>query len=264
MKNKRRFTATVLIISVLLLLSVILLRQIQLIQAERPGDPPYQAQETDLPPGITDSGFDYGSIPPYAGDPYIEINGNRPSFADDAKTTAAFEYYSDLDRLGRCGVAAANVCEELMPTEARGPIGMIKPSGWHTARYDDLIEGKYLYNRCHLIAFQLAGENDNPRNLITGTRYLNVVGMMPFENAVGKYVRTTGNHVFYRSTPVFVGSELVARGIHLEAFSIEDRGEGVCFDVFLYNVQPGVEIDYRTGESRASGPDASPLPDAPP
>ena len=263
MKKKSRYKSYILIVSVLFLLCIVLLRKIQPAALEEPADETYQTQETQetqephLPAGITDIDFDYSAIPPYTGDSYVEINGNQPSFTEDQKTTIAFEYYSDLDSLGRCGIAAANVCQELMPTEARSPIGMIKPSGWHTARYDDLVEGKYLYNRCHLIAFHLAGENDNPLNLITGTRYLNVVGMMPFENRVGNYVRSTGNHVLYRTSPVFVGDELVARGVHLEAFSIEDQGEGICFNVFLYNVQPGIEIDYLTGESSASWTNAA-------
>ena len=197
------------------------------------------------------SELDYSSIPPFDGFPYAEVNGNIPVFTEEERiSTTAFEFYSDLDSLGRCGYAFANVCMELMPTEERDYIGMIKPSGWHTVRYDDLIEGNYLYNRCHLIAFQLAGENANEKNLITGTRYLNTIGMLPFEILVGDYVKKTENHVLYRSTPVFIGEELVARGIHLEGYSVEDQGEGVCFNVFLYNNQPGIEIDYLTGESR--------------
>ena len=154
-----------------------------------------------------------------------------------------------FDLLGRCGPAEACVGQELMPTEERGAIGMVKPSGWHTVRYDGVVDGKYLYNRCHLIGYQLTGENANERNLITGTRYLNVEGMLPFENQVADYVEETGNHVLYRSTPVFKGLELVARGVQIEAWSVEDGGAGVCFNVYCYNVQPGVEIDYATGES---------------
>lgn len=190
------------------------------------------------------------TLPDYAGEPYVELEGNRPGFPDTDKTTVSFERYSPLDGLDRCGTAYANVGPETMPTEERGAIGMVKPSGWHTVRYD-FIDGKYLYNRCHLIGYQLTGENANEQNLITGTRYLNVTGMLPFENQVADYVRETGNHVLYRSTPVFEGEDLVARGVELEACSVEDGGAGVCFHVFVYNVQPGVVIDYETGESRA-------------
>lgn len=189
-------------------------------------------------------------IPEFSGAAYVELEENRPDFPE--QTTEAFETYSELDALGRCGVAYANICREIMPTEERGDIGSVRPTGWQTMRYD-VVDGKYLYNRCHLIGFQLAGENANPKNLITGTRYLNVTGMLPFENEVADYVEETGNHVLYRVTPVFVGTELVARGVQMEALSVEDGGDGVCFNVFAYNVQPGVEIDYATGESRLEG-----------
>jgi DNA-entry nuclease len=185
----------------------------------------------------------------YSGEPYTEVNGNVPYFDESDLTTEAFETYSELDELGRCGVAYANICTELMPTEERGTIGQIKPSGWHTVRYDDLIDGKYLYNRCHLIGYQLAGENANEKNLITGTRYLNVEGMLPFENQVSDYVKQTDNHVLYRVTPVFEGENLLATGVLMEALSVEDDGAGVSFCVFVYNVQPGIEIDYATGDS---------------
>lgn len=161
-----------------------------------------------------------------------------------------FETYSSLDALGRCGVAFANVCTDTMPTEPRGEIGSVKPTGWHTVRYDDLIDGMYLYNRCHLIGYQLTGENANERNLITGTRFLNMEGMLPFENMVADYVQETGNHVLYRVTPDFQGNELVARGVQMEGYSIEDNGAGICFNVYAYNIQPGIEIDYLTGDSR--------------
>ena len=193
--------------------------------------------------------FSYNEVPQFKGDPYVVLNNNTPTFNKE-DGYKVFENYAELDSLGRCGVAFANVGKELMPTEKRGKIGMIKPSGWHTARYDDLIKDKYLYNRCHLIAFMLAGENANPKNLITGTRYLNIEGMLPFEEKVKQYVDRTGNHVLYRVTPVFVGNELVARGVQMEAKSVEDNGKGVHFNVFCYNVQPGVEIDYATGESK--------------
>lgn len=187
-------------------------------------------------------------IADYDGSPYAEINGNVPNFTEEDLTTEPFELYSELDDLGRCGVACANICKELMPTEKRGDIGHIKPTGWQSARYDS-VDGQSLYNRCHLIGFQLAGENDNRQNLITGTRYMNVDGMLPFENLVADYVKETGNHVLYRVTPVFQGTELVARGVQMEAMSVEDGGEGVYFNVYAYNVQPGIGIDYATGDN---------------
>lgn len=187
-------------------------------------------------------------VPAYSGTPYVQLEGNVPSFAPEELGTQGVERYSPLDLLGRCGPAFAVVGLETMPTEERGAIGQVKPSGWHLAKYD-CVDGKYLYNRCHLIGFQLTGENANEQNLITGTRYLNVDGMLPFENQVADYVSGTGNHVAYRVTPVFQGSELVARGVQMEARSVEDNGAGVCFNVYVYNAQPGVAIDYATGES---------------
>lgn len=184
---------------------------------------------------------------------YISVDGGVPHFSDSEKNiTEAFESYSDLDYLGRCGVAFACVGKETMPTQERGAIGSVKPTGWHSVRYD-FVDGKYLYNRCHLIGYQLTGENANEKNLITGTRYLNTVGMLPFENMVADYVKETGNHVLYRVTPVFEGKNLVASGVYIEAYSVEDNGDGVCFFVYVYNRQPGVEIDYLTGESRSDG-----------
>ena len=185
------------------------------------------------------SNVELADIPAYSGSAYCEINGNVPGFADDELVTDVFENYSDLDSLGRCGVAYANICKEIMPTEERGAIGMVKPSGWHTVKYNDRIDGNYLYNRCHLIGYQLAGENANEKNLITGTRYLNVTGMLPFENEVADYVESTGNHVLYRVTPIFDGDNLVASGVQMEAESVEDKGAGVSFNVYVYNVQPG-------------------------
>lgn len=190
-------------------------------------------------------------IPECSGSPYVEVSGNVPSFTD-ADLSSPAETYTPLDSLGRCGSAMAIVSRETMPTEERGSIGMVKPSGWHTVRYDDLIADRYLYNRCHLIGYQLTGENANEQNLITGTRYLNVEGMLPFENEVARYVESTGNRVLYRVTPVFVGDELVARGVQMEAQSVEDGGAGVSFNVFCHNVQPGIQIDYQTGQSRRS------------
>ena len=193
----------------------------------------------------------------YSGNPFILINNNVPYFSEDEKTcTDAFENYSELDELGRCGVAYANICRELMPTEERGEIGSVKPSGWHTANYHEHIDGNYLYNRCHLIGYQLSGENANEKNLITGTRYLNVQGMLPFENEVTDYVESTGNHVLYRVTPEFEGDNLVASGVLMEAYSVEDQGQGIMFNVYCYNVQPGITIDYATGESVLSGEEA--------
>ncbi|NBH13025.1 hypothetical protein D3Z36_02190 [Lachnospiraceae bacterium] len=187
-------------------------------------------------------------IPDYSGVPYTEINGNVPQFSEDELTENSFETYSNLDSLQRCGTACANIGTDLMPVEERGGIGQIKPSGWHTVKYDN-VDGKYLYNRCHLIGYQLSGENANEKNLITGTRYMNVEGMLPFENLVADYVKETANHVLYRVTPVFEGNNLLAKGVHMEALSVEDQGEGISYNVFVYNVQPGVYIDYLTGES---------------
>lgn len=187
-------------------------------------------------------------IPTYSGDAYIAVNDNQPFFTQDELTTEAFETYSELDSLGRCGVAEACVGVDLMPTEERESISKVKPTGWVQHQYD-FVDGGSLYNRCHLIGFQLTGENANEKNLITGTRYMNVEGMLPFENQVADYVASTGNHVLYRVTPAFAGTELVARGVEMEAYSVEDQGRGVCFHVYCYNVQPGVEIDYATGEN---------------
>lgn len=189
------------------------------------------------------------NVPTYDGRAYVEINGNNPYFTNDDLTRGAesFEDYSPLDSLGRCGVAYARIGKDVMPTEPRGKIGMVKPSGWQTVRYDH-VDGKYLYNRCHLIGFQLAGENANPKNLITGTRYLNIEGMLPWENLVADYVKRTNHHVLYRVTPIFEGNELVARGVLMEGQSLED--DKIRFNVFAFNVQPNVEIDYATGKSR--------------
>ncbi len=192
----------------------------------------------------------YENIPEYAGEPVFVVNNGIPFFTEEERaTTDVFEEYSELDELGRCGTAFANICLELMPDKERGNIGNVKPSGWHTVKYD-VIADRYLYNRCHLIGYQLAGENANERNLITGTRYLNVEGMLPWENLVAEYVKETENHVLYRVTPYFEGENLVAFGVLIEAWSVEDQGEGLCFNVYCYNVQPGVIIDYSTGESR--------------
>ena len=192
------------------------------------------------------------NIPEYSGAAYVAVNDNEPYFTQEEITDEAFETYSDLDALGRCGVTCASVGLELMPTEERGDIGSVKPTGWHTVKYD-CVDGKYLYNRCHLIGYQLTGENANERNLITGTRYLNIEGMLPFENMVADYVEETENHVMYRVTPIYDGDNLVAGGVLMEGYSVEDEGAGICFCVYAYNVQPGVEIDYATGESWLAG-----------
>ncbi len=197
--------------------------------------------------GITD-GF---TIPEYTGEPYVRVNDNIPFFTEEEKTTDTFESYSELDNLGRCGVAFANVSRELMPTGKRGKIGSVKPSGWRQAKYEGLIDSDppFLYNRCHLIAYCLTAENANEENLITGTHYMNVEGMLPFEEQVAKYLDRNDNHVLYRVTPVFEGDNLVAGGVLMEAYSVEDDGEGISFCVYCYNVQPGVIIDYVTGAS---------------
>lgn len=207
---------------------------------------------TDVPTGEGTSAFSLREIPAYFGTPYTEVNGNQPYFTEEELTTQSFETYSELDSLGRCGVAYANVGQDLMPTEPRGEIGAVKPTGWHLVKYDN-VDGKYLYNRCHLIAYMLAAENANPQNLITGTRYLNVQGMLPFETKVCDYVKNTGNHVLYRVTPIFDGDNLLADGVLMEAYSVEDAGEGISFCVFAYNVQPGIGIDYATGDNWAEG-----------
>lgn len=193
--------------------------------------------------------YDLESIPEYSGEPYVTIHDNVPFFSEEELTTDAFETYSELDDLDRCGTAYANICEEIMPTEKRGKIGMIKPSGWHTVKYTG-IDGNYLYNRCHLIGYQLSAENANEKNLITGTRYLNVTGMLPFENMVADYVNETGNHVLYRVTPIYDQENLVADGVLMEARSVEN--DDLAFCVYCYNVQPGIEIDYHTGDSKSS------------
>lgn len=187
-------------------------------------------------------------IPAFSNNAYIEINNNVPYFSDSDYSTSSFEKYSDLDKLGRCGVAYANVGLDIMPTTERGNIGSVKPSGWHSVKYEN-VDGKYLYNRCHLIGYQLTAENANNKNLITGTRYLNVQGMLPFENMVADYIKETGNHVLYRVTPIYDGDNLVASGVLMEAKSVEDKGAGICFNIYAYNSQPGITINYADGSS---------------
>lgn len=214
----------------------------------QPSQPERNADENSL--SAEAPAFSLSSIAEYTDKPYVAVNGNVPYFTESELTDQSYEYYSDLDALGRCGTACASIGQDLMPTEPRGSIGMVKPTGWHTVRYDDLVDGKYLYNRCHLIGYQLTGENANTKNLITGTRYLNIDGMLPFENMVADYVKETGNHVMYRVTPIFEGDNLLANGVLMEGYSVEDNGAGICYCVYAYNVQPGVEIDYATGDSK--------------
>ena len=232
---RKRLTAFILLASIILSLTACQL--------------PFLPKEDGIDAGTAIPSLDLDEIPAYNGTPYCVINDNTPYFTGSDDTTESFEYYSDLDALGRCGMCLACIGKDLMPTEERGEIGQIKPSGWHTARYE-FIEKQFLYNRCHLIGYQLTGENDNARNLITGTRYLNYEGMLPFENEVAYYIRRTRNHVLYRVVPVYRGKDLVASGVTIEAKSVEDDGLGVEFNVFCYNVQPGVAINYATGESR--------------
>ena len=213
--------------------------------------------ENGLPRAIqTGEPVSLADIPAYDGTPYIQLENNIPDFTEDEKAvTEVFETYSELDSLGRCGQAYANICPEIQPTEERGAIGSVRPSGWHTVKYNDRIDGNYLYNRCHLIAYCLAGENANEKNLITGTRYLNIEGMLPFEEMVDDYVDKTGNHVLYRVTPIFEGDNLVASGVEMEGWSVEDEGAGICFHVYCYNVQPGIGINYADGTSWESPTD---------
>lgn len=196
--------------------------------------------------------FNLANVPAYSGSPYCEINGNCPFFTNEEMTAESFESYGELDSLGRCQTCIASIGKDLMPTEKRGNIGNVHPTGWHLVKYAG-IDGNYLYNRCHLIGYQLTGENANTRNLITGTRYLNVDGMLTFENKTADYIESTGNHVMYRVTPIFEGDNLLASGVLMEAKSVEDNGTGLSFCIYCYNVQPGVTIDYATGDS--SGPE---------
>lgn len=207
--------------------------------------------------------FSLSNVPKYKDQAFVEIHGNKPYFTKKEKeNTKSFENYHKLDKLGRCGVAYANISQETMPTEERGAIGSVKPTGWHTAKYKGVVDGNYLYNRCHLIAYCLTAENANKKNLITGTRYLNIEGMLPYETMVAKYVEKTGNHVLYRVTPVFKGNNLVASGVLMEGYSVEDNGKGINYCVYAYNVQPGVKIDYKTGDSKLSSSKANASSDA--
>ena len=211
------------------------------LPAELPFDLPTQQANTPSATNIDE-------IPPYTGAPYVVINQNIPSFDNEKLPTHSYEDFGKLDTLKRCVSVEANIGRDLMPTADRKSISHIKPTGWHSVRYDN-VDGKSLYNRCHLIGFQLTGENDNDRNLITGTRYLNVEGMLPFEDMVADYVKETGNHVFYRVTPIFEGNNLIASGVQMEGKSVEDNGEGIMYNVYCYNVQPDIAINYQTGKS---------------
>lgn len=196
------------------------------------------------------AGVSLEQLPAYSGEPFVILENNVPQFSESDYTTQSYETYGDLDAFNRCTYTVACIGQDLMPTEDRGNIGQVKPTGWVTAKYD-FVDGKYLYNRCHLIGFQLTGENANERNLITGTRYMNVDGMLPFENMVSDYVEETDNHVLYRVTPIFDGNNLLASGVIMEALSMEDNGAGICFNVFCYNVQPGIKINYANGNSES-------------
>lgn len=196
--------------------------------------------------GQTETVETVADVPEYSGEPYVAINDNEPEFTAEELTVSSYEEYSDLDQLGRCGEAKACIGEEMMPDEERESISSVTPTGWENQQYD-IVDGGYIYNRCHLIGFQLTGENANEKNLITGTRYMNTEGMLPFENEVADYIRETDNHVLYRVTPVFEGDDLVASGVQMEAESVEDNGEGICFNVYVYNIQPDITIDYTTG-----------------
>ena len=195
--------------------------------------------------------FSLSDVPKYKDQASVEVHGNKPYFTKKEKeNTKSFENYHKLDKRGRCGVAYANISPETMPTEDRGAIGSVKPTGWHTVKYNGVVDGNYLYNRCHLIAYCLTAENANKKNLITGTRYLNIEGMLPYETMVAKYVEETGNHVLYRVTPIFKGNDLLASGVLMEGYSVEDNGKGICYCVYAYNVQPGIKISYKTGDSK--------------
>lgn len=191
------------------------------------------------------------SIPDYAGEDYIVLNQGKPNFTEWDLTHISGEHYSDLDEFSRCGTAVAMLSRDMMPTGKRGDIGEVKPSGWKQKKYEGLIDAEppYLYNRSHLIAYALTGQEANEKNLITGTRYLNATTMLPWEEKVMRYLDSTENHVLYRVTPYFKGEELVARGVEMEAYSVEDQGQGICYHIFLYNVQPGIIIDYATGNN---------------
>ena len=246
---KKRLTLSALLLAVLLLLTGCIeeLESLAGLLSDPLGESSAQTSQTVSVENVEDLTL----IPPYNGSLYVTLNDNIPVFSAAELTEEGYESYSPLDELGRCGVVIASLGIETMPAEdeERGSISHVYPSGWVQAKYD-IVNGKYLYNRSHLIGWQLSAENDNKCNLITGTRYFNADGMLPFENMVADYIKETGNHVAYRVTPVFIENDLVCIGVQMEAFSVEDEGEGVCFNVFVYNVQPGITINYTTGESK--------------
>ena len=250
----KRFKLLLAALAIVLVLSLSLVGCDELFEgfspSEKATEPTETQKTTNVNVGEQRAAEKALGVTKYSGSPYFELNGNQPIFKAEELKTKSYEFYSDLDPLGRCGQTEACIGRDIMPTEDRESISSVKPSGWVNNKYDtELVDGGYIYNRCHLIGFQLTGENANERNLITGTRYMNVEGMLPFENMVADYVKETGNHVMYRVTPVFVGDNLLANGALMEAWSVEDNGDGICFCVFVYNVQPGVIIDYATGES---------------
>ncbi len=253
--SKKKIIVSIILIALLALALYFTLKNQSAQPQPEFGELPEADGEIEVIEEVKDS-FNYADVPEYSGGEYVVLNSNKPYFKDQEKTTDVFENYSELDSLGRCGVAYANICPELMPTQKRGEIYSVKPSGWQHVEYD-FVDGASLYNRCHLIAHSLAGEDANEKNLITGTRYMNTEGMNPFENMVVDYVKETGNHVLYRVTPVYEGSNLVASGVLMEGWSVEDEGGGICYCVFCYNVQPGVEIDYSNGKSRLAEKEGS-------
>ncbi len=245
--NKKQFLSGPIIVTVLILLLIAFAAH-HLLSDDSIGTDIPKESDTQTTAPVSQGSFSYDDIPEYSSEPFCAVNGGIPYFTEDEITDVSYESYSSLDYLGRCGTAVSCVGRDLMPTEDRESIGHVKPTGWQSIQYDH-VDGKSLYNRCHLIGFQLTGENANEKNLITGTRYMNVDGMLPFENMIADYVKETNNHVMYRVTPVFVGNELVARGVLMEGYSVEDEGEGVCFNVFAYNVQPLITINYSDGTS---------------
>ncbi|MBQ7715822.1 MAG: DNA/RNA non-specific endonuclease [Clostridia bacterium] len=253
--KKKKIILSIIIIAILAVALYFTLKNSELQPQTEHGSVPAPSADIQVITEVTDS-FNYADVPEYSGGAYAILNSNTPYFKDNEKKTEVFENYSPLDTLGRCGPAYANICKELMPTQKRGEIYTVKPSGWQHVEYD-FVDGFSLYNRCHLIAHSLAGEDANEKNLITGTRYMNTEGMNPFENMVVDYVKETGNHVLYRVTPVFEGSNLLASGVLMEGWSVEDEGEGVCYCVFCYNVQPGIEIDFSNGKSRLAEKEGS-------
>lgn len=241
--NKKKTSITTVIAIILAIISIVFGKSAVSGNKETTSVPQTQQQ---IP--VQSYSLDLNSIPAFTNEPYVVIDNNKPDFADSDLVSKSYEKYGELDSLGRCTSCIACVGKDLMPTQKRDSISAVKPTGWQSQRYD-FVDGGSLYNRCHLIAYQLTGENANKKNLITGTRYLNV-NMIEFEDKVANYVRGTNKHVLYRVTPIFKDSELVARGVHMEGMSVEDKGKSVCFNVYCYNNQPRVEIDYKTGKSK--------------